>query len=139
MGQKTAQTYCCTKGMHLVKVETPSKRECMQNELASERISRSKLLHQCDYFSCVQLDMTLFTTFWTSGTSDKCPKTFGWCGGSDKEFVDFEGLGMKNFDLMGGFECLSITLDRKGSKASLLMQSESCSNKRRAICEVISY
>jgi hypothetical protein len=92
--------------------------------------------HQCEHFSFVNLDMKLFTTFWTSGTSDKCLKTFGWCGGSEKEFVDFEGLGLKNIDLTSGFECLSITLDAKENKSSLLMQIESCSNKRRAICEV---
>jgi hypothetical protein len=85
----------------------------------------------------VSLGKNILDTFWTSGTSDKCPNHFGWCGGTEKEFIDFEGLGLKDFDSSGGNECISITLEKKGSRGRMLMQSEGCSNKRRAICEVI--
>lgn len=84
--------------------------------------------------------MNNFGTFWTSGSSDKCPNIFGWCGGSgEKEFLDFDGLGLKDFDSSGGKDCVSITVEKNGNKANWLMQSESCSNKRRAICEVYAH
>jgi hypothetical protein len=71
-------------------------------------------------------------SFWTTGLSDKCPNSFGWCGSSDREFISYQSLGVQSFQSAPGAECVSATLQ----KNELVMQAEKCSNKKLMICEV---
>jgi len=71
-------------------------------------------------------------SFWTTGSSDKCPNSFGWCGSSDREFISFQSLGVQNVQSAPGAECVSATLQ----KNELVMQSEKCTNKKLMVCEV---
>jgi hypothetical protein len=82
----------------------------------------------------IELNVTNGTSFWTSGSSDKCPNSYGWCGTDEKEFIDYQLLGLDPFQSAGGKECVSATLD----KSKLVLQADSCATKMRYICEVKS-
>jgi hypothetical protein len=71
-------------------------------------------------------------SFWTSGSSDKCPNSFGWCGSSDREFISYQSLGVQSFQSAPGAECVSATLQ----KNELVLQPEKCSTKKLMFCEV---
>jgi len=73
----------------------------------------------------------MIDSFWTSGSSVRCPKRFAWCSTKENERVDFEGLKYQN--IKSGNDCLAVTIDRK--EDSILL-SDDCKNKRRVICEV---
>jgi hypothetical protein len=74
------------------------------------------------------------TSFWTSGSSDKCPNSYGWCGTGEKELINYQLLGLDPFRSAGGKECVSATLD----KSKLVLHADSCATKKRYICEVKS-
>jgi hypothetical protein len=72
--------------------------------------------------------------FWTSASSDKCPKEFGWCGSS--EFMDFEELEISRTALDASKLCLTASINP--STSALTLKEDECANNRaRAICEVI--
>jgi hypothetical protein len=71
--------------------------------------------------------------FWTSASSEKCPKTFAWCGSS--EFMDFEELEISRTGLDASKLCLTTSLNP--STSTLTLNEDECANNRaRAICEV---
>jgi hypothetical protein len=72
------------------------------------------------------------TSFWTSGSSDKCPNSFGWCGSSEREFISYQSLGVQSFQSATDAECVSATLQNN----ELVMQTEKCSTKKLMFCEV---
>jgi len=73
--------------------------------------------------------------FWTSGSSEKCANSFGWCSAKDKEFINFELLGSKRLDSAGGKECVSASFEKTEISSDLILQSVSCKTKIIAICE----
>lgn len=144
MSFKFAQTSCCGKGMNLISIETMQKRECLKNDVLLGMRARLYILFNwnCvirDTQTCIfseadpKLGISLGTSFWTSGLqSNKCPNLFGWCNGKEKEFID-----ASLFDLgTGNKECVTVTMEKTVNKSSLVLQSESCSGKKRFICEV---
>jgi hypothetical protein len=71
-------------------------------------------------------------TFWTSGSSDKCLNSFGWCASSDRELISYQSLGVQGLESGAGKTCVSATLQ----KNELVMQAETCNSKKLIICEV---
>jgi hypothetical protein len=74
-------------------------------------------------------------SFWTSGSSDKCPNSFGWCGSSDREFISYQSLRVQSFESSAGKKCVGATLQ----KNELVIQPEKCTTQRLIICEVYFY
>jgi hypothetical protein len=54
------------------------------------------------------------TKFWTSASSEKCPKEFGWCGST--ELMDFEGLEISREGLDASKLCLTASLNPSTSR-----------------------
>jgi len=77
------------------------------------------------------------TQFWTSGSSDKCANSFGWCSAKDKEFINFELLGNKSLESAGGKECVAANFEKSANKSELILQSDTCKSNKRAICEEV--
>jgi hypothetical protein len=116
--------------MQALALETPHKRECFRRELQSTIFAF--LQKQNNSLFCLELNGTNGTSFWTSGSSDKCPNSYGWCGTGEKELIDYQLLDLDPFQSAGGKECVSATLD----KSDLILRPDSCFKKMRFICEV---
>jgi hypothetical protein len=79
------------------------------------------------------------TRFWTSGLSDKCTNSFGWCTGKENEFLNTALLGLDKFDSTNGAECVTATFENSDNKTNFALQADICDllAKRRVICEVM--
>jgi hypothetical protein len=78
------------------------------------------------------------TRFWTSGLSDKCTNSFGWCTGKEKEFLNTALLGLENFDSTNGTECVTALFEHTANKTNFALRADLCDflARRRVICEV---
>jgi len=79
----------------------------------------------------------LSNKFWTSGSSDNCPNSFGWCSSREKEFINFDILGYNSFESKGGKECVSANYEKSKNRSEIILQSDECKLVRRAICEEV--
>jgi hypothetical protein len=106
-----------------------------RKETALEENSKVHLLIKQVFHFCplgIEFNISNGASFWTSGSSDKCPNSYGWCGTGEKELISFKILELDQFLSSGGKECVSATLD----KSDLVLQADSCATKKRYICEV---
>lgn len=87
------------------------------------------------------LNVTNGTRFWTSGLSDKCPNSFGWCTGKEKEFLSTSVLGLDNFNSAKGAECVTATFEKVDNMTNLRLQADLCDilAKKHVICEVFLF
>jgi hypothetical protein len=135
MSVGAANNYCCEKRMKLASLETRSELKCLGNEMKSKFFV---WIHTALHFLILKIQTELKDSgkdskFWTSASSEMCPKEFGWCGSS--EFMDFENLEISRESLDASKLCLTASLDTSTS-ALRLKEDECSSNRARAICEV---
>lgn len=121
--------YCCVKRMKLLGLETRSEVKCLSNEL------KSQFSGYCLLFSFkwdVELrDVSKDAKFWTSASSEKCPKEFGWC--SSRELMDYDGLSFPRDKMDASKFCMTASM----SAPVLSLKEDDCANNNaRAICEV---
>jgi hypothetical protein len=135
MSVAAATKYCCEKRMTLVSLETRSELKCLGKEMKSKFYSLLIFLHQCkSYIVLAELqNVGADSKFWTSASSEKCPKDFAWC--SSSEFLDYEGLEISRPGLDASKLCLT-ALFNSSTSALTLKEDECANNKAKAICEV---
>jgi len=132
MSVGAASKYCCEKRMKLLSLETRSELKCLGRESMS-KFFPSHLLHQYKSYLAELKNVVADSKFWTSASSDKCPREFGWCGSS--ELMDFEELEISRTGLDASKLCLTTSINP--STSALTLKEDECANNRaRAICEV---
>jgi hypothetical protein len=131
-----ASKYCCEKRMKLTSLETNSELKCLGSEIKRKFFPSIVILASFKTFvTLLELHSVVANSnFWTSASSEKCPKEFAWCGSS--EFMDFEGLLDISRDGLDTSK-LCITASLNTSTSALTLKEDECANNMaRAICEV---
>jgi hypothetical protein len=71
--------------------------------------------------------------------SDQCPYSFGWCDEQNKEFVNFDELGMNLTITAENFECLAATFYPMNNDSDLILIGDDCRKHKIALCEEVGF